>query len=263
MYVDRDDYDHLVNQLNKDVPLLVRKINDMRNTLYKELNKRKLYEPKLNVKKWRNHITNVSWVIYYNVTKENGKNLIQFVPITSFNDKDGTISYFVLCLEVLNPNSEEKHLFKVFRGHFITQYLKRTESSLKDPYLTVIDFITSQDLTINHSYKQNEKWKMFLEAKGVAMVREDRLCLVFDTFVLLSDLFPDQEKAIRDYIDYMLINNPEDFFISFLVLFKRGTRWNKFITDEVIMNAVKSTYAKNPELARAVVKQLLINSGMS
>lgn len=262
MFIDRKDYDHMVKQLNNDIPLLVKKIEDMRSSINKILKKRKLYDTKLQVFEWRNHKTEVLWLIYYNVTKENGKTSIQFVPVSSFYDRDGTKSYFVFCWEVFNSNSAEKHLFKVFSGHFIDRYHKWTKSIANDPYDVIMNFIISQDLTLNYNFKQNEKWRMFLDSKGIAMVQVDRLCLVFDTFVLLSNLYPDQKNAIREYIDDMLLNNPVDFFISFLVLLKPGSGWNEFITEEVIRNALKSTYENNPELAMAVVKQMvLLNQG--
>lgn len=265
MFLDSEDYEHLVNQLNNDTPLLIKKIAEMKSIINKELKKREYYESQMKPKQWRNHQTNVIWTIYFNIAKDSGKTHIGFIPITSFNDKDGTKSYFVFCLESINLNSAEHHLFKIFKGHFINRYLKRTESKIDKEdakseikaHSVIINFIIKQDLTINYNYRQNENWYMLLDSKGVAMIRKDRLYLLFDTFLTLSDLKPDQNESIHLYFDDLLLNNPVDFIINFqILLFKPGKGWDKFFSQEKVENAFKSAYKKNPELTLQVLKNI-------
>jgi hypothetical protein len=269
MFLDSEDYEHLVKQLNNDIPLLIKKIAEMKSIINKELKKREYYESQMRPKQWRNHQTNVKWTIYFNVAKDSGKTHIGFIPITSFNDKDGTKSYFVFCFESINLYSAEHHLFKIFRGHFINRYLVRTESKIVKEdvdsdikaHSVILNFIISQDLTINYNYRQNEKWFMFLNPKGVAMVRKDRLYMLFDTFLPLSKLKPDQNDSIRQYLDDLLLNNPVDFIINFqIVSLKPDKGWDKFFSQEKIDIAFKSAYKKNPELTLQVLENIKLFS---
>lgn len=265
MFLDSEDYEHLVNRLNYDIPLLIKKMDEMKSTIVKNLDKRKYYEPLMKSKSWRNHETNVKWCIYYNVAKDFDGIVIKFIPITSFNNKDGTKNYFVFCLEVFNSYSAEHHLFKIFRGHFINRYLQRTKSEIEKEEVdselkahgVILGFVIHQDLTINYNHKQNEKWFMHIDSKGVAMIRKDRFYQIFDTFLTLSDLKPDQNNAIRQYLDDLLLNNPVQFIITLqLISMDPGKGWDRFFTKEKIEIAYRSAYKINPELTLLALKYI-------
>jgi len=257
MFVDSEDYEHLISQLTKDFPLLKTKLDDIRIKINEQIKKRKYFAPLLKFVEWRNHATNVKWTIHYNVGKENGMTTIRCFPITAYNNKEGQKDYFVFCLDKLNPNLAESHLFKVFRGHFISRYLERTNSTNETPHLVIINFMMLQDIGINYHYNQNEKWLMYLNSRGIGMIREDRLCLVFDTFLTLPELKPDQNQAILQYIDELSKNKPVDFCLIFFHLqMGNGIEWKTYFTDDKVINVIKNLDIIKPRFAQAIKYKL-------
>lgn len=257
MFVDSEDYDHLITQLIKDLPLLKNKLDDMRIKLHQRIKKGKYLAPQLKFVEWRNHATNVKWTIHYSVNKENGITTIRCFPITVYNNKEGQKDYFVFCLDKLNSRLAESHLFKVFRGHFISRYLERTNSLIETPHLIIINFMMLQDIGINYHYNQNGKWLMYLNSRGIAMIREDRLCLVFDTFLTLPELKPDQNQAILQFTDELCNNKPNDFCLIFLhLVMGQGQGWDQFFTETKLINALIILDKTKPQFAQAFKQKI-------
>lgn len=257
MFVDSEDYEHLINQLKKDLPVLQNKLVAMRTKIEKQLKKGNYFQPLLRFLEWRNHVTNVKWTIYYTIHKKEGLLIIRLFPITAYNNKEGKKDYFVFCLDAFNQKLAESHLFKVFKGHFISRYLSRTHRTDLTPYTVIIHFMVIQDIGINYHYHQNGKWLMYLNTLGIAMIREDRLCLIFDTFLTFQELKPDQNLAILEFVDELLVHQPKDFCFIFLHLLQgNGQGWDKFFTEAKIIRALQSVEKNNPIFARMLKQEI-------
>jgi len=234
MFIDSKDYNHIANQFSKELLLLEKKKALIKSQITKK-NKYTLTKLKTGNISWRNHETGTVWDIHYGYQKTDGKLDINCTPITSVeNDKGRDYLSFFSDTEkrILNKN---ELIVKIYSAHFIGQYKKRLEQKKLDAYQVINQFFFDKKFGLINDFKQNEKWYMYLNHYGIAMVKVFENYLIFDTFITLKMLGTDQKQAIIDYLKQL----KPGLLILQAFYFSKNKEWEKFIKKDDIKNAMK------------------------
>ena len=236
MYIDSEDVDHIFQNLIKDIPKLMGKIQMMQLKIDNSLKKISVVDHRIECNKWKNPVTKTCWEIYYVYVKYKTFKQIEFYPITSI-ERNGIKDYFLFYhKDVEKAKKREGFLVKIFKGHFISRFKKRAgiDATIFD---IIHNFQYSEKHTIVDYFKQKEKWLLYLNRYGIAFVKKDLSYLSFDTFIPPSELKSDQKKIILDHFEKLY--NTTDY--PFLLSLEESEYWKDFI-DPKKFNSVKKDF---------------------
>ncbi|MBW8334811.1 MAG: hypothetical protein K0M40_22530 [Prolixibacteraceae bacterium] len=276
-FIDHEDYDHLISSLSGDFRPLINKIKRLEK--HAELTKNGLNKKDLWDKcvEWINPTSQNKWIIHYGYIRYGKKTKTHFYPYTEFNTTKGEKAYLLISKEYqhgfnsahltksagikFSKNSEQyfgDFLLKdhwtisVFRGHFFFSFRDTVQNNDLTPFQIIHEFAGNKKYRLVENFVQNEKWFLYLQSNGVAMIKQCSNYLLFDTYISIDELKDDQLDAIKNHLKQL---DENDYFPTAINLME-GPGWRKYIDIERIIAFVNKVKSKNPELGNKLEAEI-------
>jgi hypothetical protein len=273
-FVDHNDFDHLIDTLLNEFKPLFNKIKKIENRIKFTNGTPKNDFPIVADEIWLNPVSKIKWSIYYDYSYYQNKINIHFYPITQFNSDDNKIflllaksdqnKIYTSRLASIKKNKDpfEKNSFrdfistnnlllKLFRGHFIDQFRIRANNPGNSILDVLHTFTINDKLLIVEDFRQNEKWLMYLNFSGIAMVQVQNNYLIFDTFIAKDQLKEDQIFAISNHLK--CLDDKNYGTVSLLLL--NSELWMEFIDKDRLRSWFKKLFLLSPESAASLINQ--------